>query len=355
MTTIQRETDGETADLANNPAIGAPARSGGTSLQTVLVGSAVVLAAYAWIFWPFISKQVRWAIREPADWGHTLVVPAIAIYFVWFQRERLAKIPFRTTWLGLVPVVLGVAWYLLCVFGPQPLWHHNLQAAGFGSVLFGLVLLLFGWRAMAILWFPIAYLVLFGQTISERFMNIVTFKLQDIAAYGSHIVLNVIGVETDRSGNTLTVWHRGEAHPLNIAEACSGMRMLVAFLALGVAMAYTSLPRLWQQVLLVALGVPVAIAVNILRVVTLGILSMWDMGFAEGEFHTMIGLIWLIPAFMIFLLILWVIRNIVIEDDDVVQAPAPASALPTHGSAGGAPGTEPGSASSGLGPRKEDA
>ncbi len=311
MTTIQRDTDRPTNGVAGPVTAG----EAGTPLRAVAFWTAAALVAYAWIFWPFISKQVRWALREPSDWGHTLVVPLIAAFFVWHQRERLAQIRFRTTWIGLVPIVLGVGWYILCVLGPQPLWHHNLQAAGFGAVLFGLVLLVCGWRAMAILWFPIAYLVLFGQTISERFMQMVTFQLQDIAAYGSHIVLNVIGIETDRSGNTLTVWHGGEPHPLNIAEACSGMRMLVAFLALGVAMAYLSLPRVWQQVLLVALGVPVALVVNILRVVTLGILSLWDMDFAQGEFHMMIGLIWLVPAFIIFLGILWVIRNLVIEEE----------------------------------------
>jgi exosortase len=344
MSTIPRETDGG-AISASGPS-SSPAsvslHTRGTSLRTVAIGSAIVLAAYLWIFWPFVYKQIRWAMREPADWGHTLVVPLIALYFVWFQRERLAAIQFRTTWIGLLPVILGVGWYLLCVLGPQPLWHHNLQAAGFGAVLFGLVLLLFGWRAMAILWFPIAYLVLFGQTISERFMNIITFKLQDIAAWGSFITLNVMGIETDRSGNTLTVWHRGEPHPLNIAEACSGMRMLVAFLAIGVAMAYTSLPRLWQQVLLVALGVPVAIAVNVLRVVTLGIFSLWDMSFVEGEFHTMIGLVWLIPAFIIYLIILWAIRQLVIEDEDGDADGTPNA--PTH---------DP--ENSGIGPRGESA
>lgn len=313
MSTIPRET----TEAATGAADRVPARAHETPLSTVVIGAGIVLAAYLWIFWPFVVKQVRWAIREPSDWGHTLVVPLIAAYFVWFQRERLAQIRLRTTWEGLVPIVLGVGWYLLCVIGPLTLVHHNLQAAGFGAVLFGLVLLLCGWRAMSILWFPIAYLVLFGQSISERFMNIITFELQDIAAYGSHIVLNVIGIETDRSGNILTVWQNGQPNQLNIAEACSGMRMLVAFMALGVALAYTALPRLWQQLLLVALGVPVAIVVNVLRVVTLGILSLWDMDFAEGEFHTMVGLVWLVPAFVIFLGILWAIRNLVVEEDDL--------------------------------------
>ena len=54
------------------------------------------------------------------------------------------------------------------------------------------------------------------------------------------------GIDTGRLDNILTVWHNGKGFPLNIAEACSGMRMVVAMLALGVFMAFTSLTHLWQ-------------------------------------------------------------------------------------------------------------
>jgi len=289
--------------------------SGGTSTPVMAIGAAVLGLTFVWVFADFLATQWRWAIRNPADWGHTLAIPLIAGYFVYLRREQLIARGARTTWFGFVPLILGVGWYLLCIVGPQTLAHHNLRGAGFGVALFGLVLLIFGWRAMAILWFPIVYLVAFGQTVSQRLMDLLTLKLQDYAAIGSHAVLNLIGIDTDRSGNVLTVWSSGVPHPLNIAEACSGMRMLVAFLALGVAMAYTGLPRLWQRVALVALGIPVALAVNVLRVVTLGILSMWDMDFATGEFHNMIGLVWLIPAFLIYLGILWILRSLVVEED----------------------------------------
>ena len=49
--------------------------------------------------------------------------------------------------------------------------------------------------------------------------------------------------------------------------------MVVAFLALGVAMAYRGLDHAWQRCLLVAFAVPTAIFVNVLRVMTLGVLA----------------------------------------------------------------------------------
>ena len=122
------------------------------------------------------------------------------------------------------------------------------MGAGVASTFAGLVLFIFGWRAMRYLWFPLLYLFLFGQTISDRFMEIVTFELQDIASYGSYVGLSIVGLDVTRAGNTIDIFYNGETYPLNIAEACSGMRMLMAFLAIGVAMAFTSFRFEWKDV-----------------------------------------------------------------------------------------------------------
>jgi hypothetical protein len=47
---------------------------------------------------------------------------------------------------------------------------------------------------------------------------------------------------------------------------------------------------------------------------------MVDANFSTGEFHSMIGLVWLIPAFLLFLGAMWVIRNLV-DDDQSVSTP----------------------------------
>ena len=168
---------------------------------------------------------------------------------------------------------------------------------------------------MKYVWFPLFYMLAFFQTVSERIMHIVTYRMQDISAKGAYVFLNLIGIETDLSGNVLTIFKDGNPMQLNVAEACSGMRMLVAFLALGVAMAYLSLPKLWQQIMLVVLGIPISIFVNVLRVASLGILGMFDQNFMSGEFHHMIGLVWLLPAFFSYLAVLWILSMFLVEED----------------------------------------
>lgn len=282
------------------------------STRAVLTGGGIILLLLFWVFWDFFQRQILFAYRAQADWGHTLVIPFIAGYLVYLDRERLLARPFRTTWIGFLPIIVGILWYIACNVGIPTLRNHNLMGLGVGMTVFGIVLLFFGVRATLLLLFPMLYLFIFGQTISQRVMNMVTYPLQDITSLGSYLLMD-IALDIDRRGNTLFIFHKGTTIPLNIAEACSGMRMLMAFLAIGVFMARTGLPRWWQRVLLVLCAVPTAIIVNILRVITLSLLSILDVGFAAGDFHSFIGLVWLVPAYFLYLGLRRVIQMLVLE------------------------------------------
>ena len=284
-----------------------------TRRQAIIAG-VVALVCFVGTFFDWFRGQVFWAIEAPSDWGHTLLIPFIAGWFVWLRRDQLLTAPIRPAWSGFVLVILGVIAYAVCTLGPAALQHHNIRGACVAISLFGFALLVFGWRWMRWLWFPILYTMVFGQRISERLISVATYKLQDVSAKGAYLFLSLLGMDVDLAGNVLTVHGDGQPHMLNVAEACSGMRMLVAFMALGVAMAYVSLPTLWQRVALVLLGIPIAVFVNVLRVASLGLLSMLDSEFAAGEFHHFIGLVWLVPAFLLYLLALWVLTNMVVQE-----------------------------------------
>jgi exosortase len=179
----------------------------------------------------------------------------------------------------------------------------------------GLVILLAGPRAFGVLVFPIGYLAL-GVTISESVMNLLTFKLKLLASAGSHHLLTLIGIDNTLAGNLLQIYDdRGNAHPLNVADACSGMRMVIAFVALGVAVAFLSCRHWWQRIALLLLAVPVALLMNVLRVAVLGVLVLVNPEFSVGEAHTFIGTLLLIPAFGIFMACVWALNQMVVDDD----------------------------------------
>jgi len=58
---------------------------------------------------------------------------------------------------------------------------------------------------------------------------------------------------------------------------------------------------------------------------TLGFLSLIDPGLASGDFHSFIGLLWLVPAFLIYLGVMWVLRHLVTEREEPLGAKAGAA------------------------------
>ena len=271
---------------------------------------ALILGAFGWLFHVWFQRQAMHSADAMEDWGHAFVVPLLSLWIVWQQRHQLARISPTTFWPGLAPMLLGIVCYFFFIVG-----FPNHMFMGFSVVLTlaGVCLLLLGPRMFHLLFLPIAYLV-FAVSISEQVIIKITFTLQQIAALGAWFILRVISAAGGDfmvfiSGNTLEVGGRA----LNVAEACSGMRMVVAFLALAGAVALLTTKLWWQRTALLLLAVPVAVFNNILRVAVLGLLSMWKPGLATGDAHMLIGTVLLVLGLGMFLAIQWALDKLVVD------------------------------------------
>lgn len=269
----------------------------------------VLTAGVALLFHRFLYTQHLHSWGN-GDWSHAYFVPLISGYLIWQNRERLAGVRAEPFWPGVVAILMGVWCYVFFLVGDP---KHLGQGLSLILTVFGVSLTMLGPRLVEPLFVPICYLA-FGITVPEMVMNTVTYPLQDLAARGGYIAIVMCGVDADLSGNTITVLKGGGTPiPLNVAETCSGMRMVIAFLALGVAVALVGTRSWWKRVVLVALAAPFAVLLNVIRVAALGILSLIDPGFAAGESHTLIGTLLLIPGFFAFMGILWSLNRAVPE------------------------------------------
>ncbi|MBX3359623.1 MAG: exosortase [Phycisphaeraceae bacterium] len=309
-------------------------RAGGVTLlrsrftPSVIVATALVALAFVALFNSWLTTQIRISLAYPSDWGHALLVPVISGYIIYQRRAELARTPACVFWPGLPVMLLGIATYLFSLVGVR-----NDMIAGWAVILslFGLVLLLLGPAMMRLLILPIAYLV-FAVSISGKIMTRITTDLQFVASEGAYAMLRVLGLTVDIKGTVLTIYSSaGAAIPLNIAEQCSGLRMLVAFVALGAAVALVACREWWQRVVMVIMAVPVALFMNMMRVVVLAVASLWNPQLAEGEAHMFIGTLLLIPGFFLYMLILWILQRSV--------TPAPPSPVPVARSAPNTPPT----------------
>lgn len=283
----------------------------------------LLLAAFIALFYRWMWKQGVLSVQLVEDWGHALAIPLISGWMVWKQRAAIARTPIRVFWPGLAPMLLGMVCYLFFVVGVP---NHMLQGFSIVLTVFGVTLLLLGSAMMRHLFLPIAYLV-FAVTLAERIMIEVTFQLKLIASYGAWVLLSatgpMIGYSVRLDGNMIEmIRFDGTIFPMNVADACSGMRMVVAFVALGAAVALLGSTRWWQRTAVLLLTVPVAVLMNVLRVAVLGWLGFFNENLAGGEAHTVIGTILLLPSLLFFMLLVWALGRLV--DDEPTPAKTPA-------------------------------
>ncbi len=277
----------------------------------------LIALAFGVLFYDILYRLVRFAWDE-ADWSHAFVVPLISLYFVYQQRHRLRGMTARTSWFGLVVLLAGIGFYCMGIY---PIRNDMVKGYAMILALGGLVLYMTGWQMARILWFPVAYLV-FAVKVSDKIWGLLAFHLQGIAAKCATVALNVVGLlidlEAHVSGHHITLWKDGVElePPLTVAEACSGLSSLMMFIALGVAIAYLARRPWWARLILVVSTVPVAIAANVMRVTTLGLIYPYNRELTRGDAHQMIGLIMLVAvAAVMFLVIGWVMDRLVVYDE----------------------------------------
>lgn len=281
----------------------------------VVVGAAFLGLYFRWFFLQGVQSA-----SAPQDWGHAFLIPVISGYLLWKERAAIAQTRVTTFWPALAPLLLGIMTYFTCVLVIK---NHMLQGFAMLLTLWSVALLTMGTAMMRYLFVPIAFLAL-GITVAEIIMIKITFPLQLIASQGAYGILLILGVpfgfDVNVSGNTLEiVASDGQVHPLNVAEACSGMRMVIAFLALGASVAILSTRIWWQRIALILLGPVVAVAMNVVRVAVLGLLSMVDEKLIQGEAHILIGTLLLVPALFLFLGCQWALNKIYLNAEDDQQ------------------------------------
>lgn len=276
-----------------------------------LVGAGLTALFFRWLW---TQHKLSWDALD--DWGHVYVMPLISVYLIRQSWKGLVASRPTTFWPALAPFLLGIVSYFFFVVGVM---NHMLQGFSLVLTVTSAVLLLLGPGPFRYLFLPCALLV-FCVQVSPQIMTRFTFQLQLVASRGAEILLAMLGTAMDfvvtREGNTLEVIGSGAPSKLNVAEACSGMRMVIAFLALAVIVGLLSCRHWWQRTALVLLALPVAILLNVVRVTVLGLLSLLDMHLSQGNIHMLIGMALLVPGLFLFLGVVWALNKAVVDEPE---------------------------------------
>ena len=256
----------------------------------VVIGLTALLAL---VYFPILDAMVHhWGI-DP-DYSHGFLIAPLALYFAYERKYDLEDAPISGSWWGIGLLLIGLGLLSVGQLGSllTPL------RAGFVFSLMGFVLLILGPAVFRILLFPMSFLLLMVP-LPQSLVNTIAFPLQLIAAKWAVWSLQQISIPVLLEGNIIHL-PQGE---LFVAEACSGLRSLMALLTLGIVFAhFFRRGKTLQQIILVASTIPIAIFVNAIRVALTGYLAQrYGMEAAGGVIHDFQGLITFSLAFFLLL------------------------------------------------------
>lgn len=257
------------------------------------------------------------------DWSHGLLVPVYSLYFLHSRRLRLLGVRPRGSYAGLLLLLLAAGMFLFSVTGPKIAYARSFSLV---VSIFGVVLLVGGTRVSKVAWFPILFL-LFAVPLPPPVMFQLTLPMRLIASQVAAFVLRTVSdADAYAEGVVIMVSYGGEFFKLNVERACAGMRLMMAFLALGTAIAFLSERPLWQSIFMVSCCLPIALLCNIIRVTTTSAIHVFiGREYASGSAHTVLGLSMLLVAFGLFFAISYVLSNLFIEVPKEGAGPSGAS------------------------------
>lgn len=232
------------------------------------------------LLWPGLVSLVGFWSTD-ADYSHGFLIPLVSAAILYRRREELARVPARASVLGASLALLSILAFL---FGHFTLTPFLLRASVWG-ILVGSVWFLLGTELIRGARFPLLYL-LFAIPLPQMVLRPLRLGLKSVATRASADVLALGGYAAHPEGNVLIV----DSRAFEVADACSGIRSLVAILATAVFFAWIVRAGWIRGSALVCLAVPITVLVNIARIVLIAVAwSSWGIDLTSGLPHEVVG------------------------------------------------------------------
>lgn len=260
--------------------------------------------------WAAMARQ-WW---DSSTYTHILLVPAIVVWLVRLRAPQLAPLVPHGWWPGLVVLAAALFVWLLGSLSGLSL------ASQLGAVLMlqASVLALLGPRIGLAVLFPLVYmtfLVPFGDELVPP-LQMITAQITITLTHLSGIAAQIEGVFIDTPVGLFEV-----------AEACSGVKFLIAMIALGVLVAHVCFRSWWRRAAFMALAVLLPILANGVRAWgTIYIAQFQGVQFAAGFDHVFYGWIFFAVVMALLFAISW--RFFDRKPEDAYLDPAVLDGLP---------------------------
>ena len=163
----------------------------------------------------------------------------------------------------------------------------------------------FGFRVSRTFLFPLVFLLWMVPIPSFAVNKVVEF-LQAESAVAARLMFSLIGVPVSQQGFVLSI----PGVNIEVARECSSIRSSVMLLIASMVLSQVSLRSPWCKAAVIAATVPLSIAKNALRIVTLSMLgTRVDPAFLTGRLHHQGGIVFFMISLAVLVLLLWILRR----------------------------------------------
>jgi len=238
----------------------------------------LVLGIYYSAFTNLITKG--WG-REA--YSYCWLIPPVVLFLLWLKRDELALISPEPSWVGLVPVCVGIVFFWLGELGGE---YFTMYVSSW-LILVGLCLLHLGWQKLKTIGFALFFILTMFPV--PHFINTrIMLKLRLISSKLGVAMIQAYGLPVARQGNIIDL---GFAK-LQVVDACSGLHSLISLTVLCLLLVYFFKDHIWKRVVLLVSSIPLAIVTNSMRIAMTAVLyKHYGTGVAQGFFHGFSGLL----------------------------------------------------------------
>jgi exosortase len=259
-----------------------PDRGGQAALKLGAVTPiAIGLAAMATPALAILARQ-HWSRDSGA---HQPIVIATGVWLLWRAWPSLqqAAAPGRL-WLTLSVLFMGLVSYV----AGTAFDFITLAVGGLYLAIIAALYSRFGGRALRTAWFPLVYLA-FAVPPPSAWVDRATAPLKTLVSAASTGLLHAAGLPIARQGVTIFVG----SYQLLVEDACSGMNSLFGLMAISLLYVYLRRGQAaGYSALMLALAVPIAVAANVIRIMTLILLTyVWGDAVAQSFLHLTAGIL----------------------------------------------------------------
>ncbi|TWT56249.1 Transmembrane exosortase [Allorhodopirellula solitaria] len=224
-----------------------------------------ILAVLIYAFWPtLVWAESTW--RNEPDYSHGYLVPLLALLLLANRSESFPGVRERPSYGGVWLILLAV----VMRFAGRLLYMDFFDGYAILPLVAGIVWVMLGPAAMR--WsLPAIGFLFFMIPLPYQAETLLSWKLQGIATGLSTAILRVLGQPAVSEGHV--IWIADQR--LMVEEACSGLRIFIGVAALACFWAASIQRSWWDRLVLLASVIPLAIFVNAMRIVAVGLLYQW--------------------------------------------------------------------------------